>query len=142
MQYEFDFEKLPYHVKENIFKCLPFKDVAVISTVDLTWLSIGNKVIRSCFFDLCKLTNEELKKLKGELKLLPRNPVNLQRRLMILRSYYLLEMLLCELDIVKVIWKNILYNREGNTCSLGVLLDELYYTFKMVINFCYMNFFW
>ncbi|CAH1405305.1 unnamed protein product [Nezara viridula] len=131
MQDEFDFDKLPYHVKENIFKCLPFRDIAVICTVDLTWLSIGNKVIRNHFFDLCKLTNEELIRLKGELKLLPRTAVCLQRRLVILRSYYLLEMLLCELEIVKVIWKNILYNREGNTCSLGVLLDELYHTFKM-----------
>ncbi|XP_014274949.1 uncharacterized protein [Halyomorpha halys] len=131
MQDEFDFDKLPYHIKENIFKCLSFKDVADVCTVDLTWLSIANKVIRNCFFDLCKLTSEELGRLKGELKLLPRTALGLHSRLMILRSYYLLEMLLCELDLVKVVWKNILYNREGNTYSLGVLLDELYLTFRM-----------
>ncbi|XP_066903303.1 uncharacterized protein [Halyomorpha halys] len=134
MQDEFDFDKLPYHIKENIFKCLSFKDVADVCTVDLTWLSIANKVIRNCFFDLCKLTSEELGRLKGELKLLPRTALGLHSRLMILRSYYLLEMLLCELDLVKVVWKNILYNREGNTYSLGVLLDELYLTFRMYLN--------
>lgn len=134
-QIHIEFENLPSHLLESILSYIPLTEIVKLCAVCQVLYTTGNTVIRKRFFELRSEIYKELKILEEELNVLPKIEVFYENRIVLLRCYYFLEMLLSELSLIRAVWRRVLYNKSSSVVAIGKLLHEFYSAFYTVSKF-------
>ncbi|CAH1405304.1 unnamed protein product [Nezara viridula] len=128
-QKQIEFENLPSHLLECILYYIPLIEIVKLCAICPILYTTGNFVIRKRFFELRSEIYKELKILEGEIDALPKSEEFFENRIVLLRCYYFLEMLLSELSLIRAVWRRVLYNKSLSVVAIGKLLHEFYSAF-------------